>query len=63
MCRKNHACVRNEVYCRPAWPIDPDNFYFIGSDHEADCPYQKKYGHLFTCGCPLRKAIFKGYKV
>lgn len=61
-CKRGHACRTSPIYCRPAYPIDGDNFYFVGQGDE-ECPYKKKYGSLHTCDCPLRLEIYQRYKI
>jgi len=65
LCKKAYACREEHSYCRPAFPIDGDNFYFIGqSDQsEEECLYKKKYGSLHTCDCPVRLEIYQRYKI
>lgn len=63
LCRKGHCCQNQRVYCWPAHPIDGENFYFIGSGESDDCPYKSSYGSLYTCSCPMRKQIYKRYKI
>lgn len=62
LCLKAYACRDKQVYCRPAYPIDGDNFYFYCQGDE-DCAYQKKYGSLHTCDCPVRQEIYQRYKI
>ena len=62
LCKKEHACRDAHNYCRPAFPLDGDSFYFVGQG-EKDCPYQQKYGSLYTCDCPVRIEIYQRYKI
>lgn len=62
LCTKGHVCRKKPVYCRPAYPIDVDSFYFVGQGDE-DCSYRKNYGGLHTCTCPLRLEIYLRYKI
>lgn len=64
LCKRDHACRETHTYCRPAFPIDGDIFYFLshGDEHE-DCLYKKEYGSLHTCDCPVRREIYLLYKI
>lgn len=62
LCRRAYACRETHSYCRPAFPIDGKNFYFVG-EGDVKCPYMKKYGTLYTCDCPVRQEIFQRYKI
>jgi len=65
LCQRAYACREAHTYCRPAFPIDGDNFYFTGQDAsgDAECAYKKKYGSLYTCDCPVRLEIYQRYKI
>lgn len=64
LCQRSYACREAHTYCRPAFPIDKDNFYFVGQGNEnEDCLYKKKYGSLHTCDCPVRLEIYQRYKI
>ena len=65
LCQRAYACREEHTYCRPAFPIDGDNFYFAGHDDQGDaeCPYKKQYGSLYTCDCPVRREIYQRYKI
>ena len=62
LCKKAYACRAKNTYCRPAFPIDSVKFYFVGPGDE-ECPYQKKYGSLYSCECPVRQEIYRRYKI
>lgn len=62
LCKKAYACRETHIYCRPAFPLDRDNFYFLGQEGDEECPYKKKYGSLHTCECPVRLEIYQRYK-
>lgn len=62
LCKRAYACRETHVYCRPAFPIGGDGFYFVGQGDE-ECPYIKKYGSLYTCDCPVRQEIYQRYKI
>lgn len=62
LCRRAYACRTEQIYCHPAFPIDGDNFYFIGHG-EKECDYKKTYGSLHTCDCPVRLEIYRHYKI
>lgn len=62
LCQRAYACREEHTYCRPAFPIDGNNFYFVGHGDEA-CPYKKQYGSLHTCDCPVRLEIYQRYKI
>ena len=62
LCKKDHSCRSGQVYCRPAFPIDGNYFYFVGQGDE-ECPYNKIYGSLHTCDCPVRLEIYQRYKI
>ncbi|MBA3004857.1 MAG: hypothetical protein FP813_13580 [Desulfurivibrio sp.] len=63
LCEREHACRGEHSYCRPALPIDGDNFYFVGHQGDEECPYKKKYGSLHTCDCPVRVEMYQRYKI
>lgn len=63
LCTRAYACREAHTYCRPAFPIDGDNFYFVGQEEDEQCPYKKKYGSLHTCDCPVRREIYQRYKI
>lgn len=65
LCKRAYACREAHTYCRPAFPIDGDNFYFVAQDGQGDaeCPYKKEYGRLHTCDCPVRLEIYQRYKI
>ena len=64
LCKKAYACREAHTYCRPAFPIDGDYFYFVSLDQvDRDCPYMKEYCSLHTCDCPVRLEIYQRYKI
>ena len=65
LCKRAYACRESHTYCRPAFPIDGDNFYFVAQGGQGDeaCPYKKQYGSLYTCDCPVRLEIYQRYKI
>jgi len=62
LCERAYACREGITYCRPAFPIDGDLFYFV-SQGDKECPYKKNYGRLHTCDCPMRLEIYQRYKI
>lgn len=63
LCKRAYACREAHTYCRPAFSIDGDNFYFVGQEGDEECLYKKKYGSLHTCDCPVRLEIYQRYKI
>ena len=63
-CDKNFNCLSNElhVYCPVKRCVD-GKVHFIKCLEGNSCTYMLRFGDSYMCTCPVRKEIFKRYKI
>ena len=63
-CEKNFRCLSGEIekLCRVLCFIKND-IYFVKCQGEADCLYLETFEKTVLCNCPVRKEIYRKYKV
>lgn len=64
LCEKNYSCLsedRKEL-CKVTRIVE-DKVYFIKCQDTESCSYKMSFGNSFICNCPVRKVIYKKYKI
>jgi hypothetical protein len=63
-CEKNFRCLsgESEKLCRVLCFIK-DDIYFVKCMEDPDCVYLESFEKTKICNCPVRKEIYKRYKV
>ncbi len=64
-CEKNFACLSTKDYkhCKVVRSIQ-DNVFYIECLTWKPCSYREIFGSSsYTCNCPIRKEIYKKYKI
>jgi hypothetical protein len=63
-CEKNFRCLSGESdkLCRVLCFIKED-IYFVKCMDDPDCLYMESFEKTRLCNCPVRKEIYKKYKV
>jgi hypothetical protein len=63
-CPRDQACLQKDraELCRVSCSVD-GAWHFVVCAHEGPCPYKQKLWDRVLCGCPVRREIFRRYKV
>jgi hypothetical protein len=63
-CEKNYSCLSEdrEELCKVTHIVE-DEVYFIECRDIESCSNRLPFGYVFMCTCPVRKAIYKKYKI
>jgi hypothetical protein len=64
-CEKNYACLSNENHklCKVEHTVGNDLF-FIECIERDKCTYRVGFGYSsYLCTCPIRKEIYRKYKI
>ncbi|MDD5616939.1 MAG: hypothetical protein PHH85_12155 [Candidatus Methanoperedens sp.] len=63
-CKKNHSCLSGDATdtCKVEMCVG-DKVHFIKCNNENTCNYKIPFGYSFVCTCPVRKEIYKMYRV
>jgi len=65
-CEKNNACISDKDYklCKVVRSTDKDKIIFIECMEKNPCTYKMSFGFSsFICNCPMRKEIYRKYKL
>jgi hypothetical protein len=63
-CRRGFSCLSavSRSICPPEQFIQ-DDVLFVKSARTKMCPYLVHFGLGFVCSCPVRKGIYKRYRI
>lgn len=68
LCPRDHVCLTGNdgLYCKVAVLMkgarEGEEEALVDCTKNADdCPYLKKFGGTYICGCPVRREIYKSY--
>ena len=68
VCPNKFSCISNNKkcglgpICDVIYPFS-DTAFFIKSDPQNYCPYNKPWGNWETCHCPVRVYLYKEYDI
>lgn len=63
-CRKNNSCLKGELkHCCKIISCINNEVHFVEPADEKYCEYQKMFGYSCYCNCPVRKEIYRKYKL
>jgi hypothetical protein len=63
-CERNFSCLssNDRTVCPPEHLIQND-VLFVKSGQTKMCPYLVHFGFGYVCSCPVRKGIYKRYRI
>ena len=63
-CEKEFSCLSgdSECLCKVEYCVD-DSVLFVGGRVNSTCRYQMSFGDRIICSCPIRKEIYKRWKI
>ncbi|MFC1743893.1 hypothetical protein ACFL35_07855 [Candidatus Riflebacteria bacterium] len=63
-CNRGMSCLKNhgKNLCKVKYCV-LDEMFYIECQETKNCPYQHAYGNGLFCRCPVRKEIYKLYKI
>ena len=61
-CPKNFSCLKNQQFgdpieCKVDY-IDGENFLFLKSNKNIQCPYRLSFGFGMVCQCPIHFYLY-----
>jgi hypothetical protein len=63
-CEERFSCLSGDLDCFCQAKIyASEEILFVESAAKSTCKYQLPFGHIQFCTCPVRKEIYKCYKV
>lgn len=62
-CLKNHRCLEQEDECLGQITQTIGDIIFTKCSFDINCNHQIPYGYSKICVCPIRKEIYKKFKL
>ncbi len=64
-CAKDCACLSDEGYplCKVQHSVEDGDILFVTNVQNAYCHYLMPFGDSFMCNCPVRRELYKSYRI